>query len=52
MSKLTRIFLCVLAAFLAVSFLHVWLNIGFDRLPFSGAAVKKETFRVGFLPVT
>ena len=52
MSKLTRIFLCVLAAFLAVSFLHVWLNIGFDRLPFSRAAVKKESFRVGFLPVT
>jgi hypothetical protein len=51
-SKLTRIFLWVLAAFLALSFLHVWLNIGFDRLPFSGAAVKKETFRVGFLPVT
>jgi hypothetical protein len=52
MSKLTRIFICVLAAFLAVTFLHVWLNIGFDRLPFPGAAVKKESFRVGFLPVT
>jgi len=51
MSKGLRLSLGVLAAFLCLSFLHVWLNIGFDKLGlFSDES--EESFRVGFLPVT
>jgi hypothetical protein len=51
MSKGIRIVLIVLLAFLSISILHVWLNIGFDKLGFTQTA-QAETFRVGFLPVT
>jgi hypothetical protein len=51
MSKGIRIVLIVLLAFLSISILHVWLNVGFDKLGFTRTA-QAETFRVGFLPVT
>ncbi len=54
MSKGFKIIFGVLIMFGALTALHVWLNIGFENLPlaksFSGKA--KNTFRVGFLPVT
>ncbi len=51
MSKFSRLVLSVFVAFLGLSLLHVWLNIGFDKLGFT-ADQRAETFRVGFLPVT
>jgi hypothetical protein len=51
MSKGIRIVMLVLAAYLSISILHGWLNIGFDKLGFT-RTTKAETFRVGFLPVT
>ncbi|HYY99406.1 MAG TPA: hypothetical protein VE642_12470 [Pyrinomonadaceae bacterium] len=51
MSKGLRLSLGVLAAFLCLSFLHVWLNIGFDKFGLF-ADKSEEAFRVGFLPVT
>ena len=51
MSKGKRIILGVLAGFVAISVLHVWLNIGFEHFrPVSGAGVASK--RVGYLPVT
>jgi hypothetical protein len=55
MSKLTKVVLGVLAATLALSFIHAWLNLGFD--PLRAVGLKQEEaaesrFRVGFLPVT
>jgi hypothetical protein len=41
----------VLAAFIAVTFLHVWLNIGFEKLGFVSKS-DESSFRVGFIPVT
>jgi hypothetical protein len=52
MSKGMKIVLLVLAMFLGISILHVWLNIGFDKLGFGGRKQDETTFRVGFLPVT
>ena len=51
MSKFSRLVLGVFAAFLGLSFLHIWLNIGFGKLGFT-AGQRAATFRVGFLPVT
>jgi len=51
MSKGLRLSLGVLAAFLCLSVLHVWLNVGFEKFGlFSEEA--EASFRVGFLPVT
>ena len=55
MSKWNKIVSGVFAAFLLVTFLHVWLNIGFDKIPLANflyGSPKEATFRVGFLPVT
>ena len=52
MSRGLRLVVVVLAAFLGISFLHVWLNIGFEKLGLSTADKRAEAFRVGFLPVT
>jgi hypothetical protein len=51
MPKGLRIVTLVTLAFMTISILHVWLNIGFDKL---GLTTQKAeaSFRVGFLPVT
>lgn len=52
MSKGLRLVLCVIAAFLGLSLLHVWLNIGFRKFNFFGGGRANAAIRVGFLPVT
>ena len=52
MSKGLKIILTVIAIFIGISILHVWLNIGFDKLGFGKRAEDEASFRVGFLPVT
>lgn len=49
MSAVYKVLLGVLAFVATISGLHVWLNIGWDRLL---AGRTDENFRVGFLPVT
>jgi hypothetical protein len=52
MSKGMRIVVGVFTAFVTLSLLHVWLNIGFDKFYFTAAKNIEQSFRVGFLPVT
>jgi NitT/TauT family transport system substrate-binding protein len=52
MSKGLKIGFGVLFAFVTLSFLHVWLNIGLAKLGLKGAEETEKSFRVGFLPVT
>jgi hypothetical protein len=52
MSKGKKIILGVLAGFLCISLLHVWLNIGFDKFMPARAGVAQNSVRVGYLPVT
>ena len=52
MSKGLKITLAVLVSFFALTFLHLWLNIGFDKLGWTKSEKAANTFRVGFLPVT
>jgi hypothetical protein len=52
MSKGLKIVLAVAALYLGLSFLHVWINIGFDKFLPSREAQAESSFRVGFLPVT
>jgi hypothetical protein len=52
MSKGLKIIIVVLAAFAGISFLHVWLNIGFGKLGFGSSEGAEMSLRVGFLPVT
>ncbi|HEV2707575.1 MAG TPA: hypothetical protein VGV59_16780 [Pyrinomonadaceae bacterium] len=52
MSKGLRLVLGVFVAFLGLSLLHVWLNIGFQKFNFFAASQTKTSLRVGFLPVT
>ncbi|HWS55884.1 MAG TPA: hypothetical protein VN228_17220 [Pyrinomonadaceae bacterium] len=52
MNKFLKVIAGVLAAFVCLSALHLWLNVGY--VPFAGAfgGEEDESFRVGFLPVT
>ena len=52
MSKWKKLLSGLLASFLCLALLHVWLNIGFDKLGLGWTDDEKNTFRVGFLPVT
>ena len=52
MSKGVRIITGMLAAFAGISFLHIWLNIGFEKLGFKSSDKSEASLRVGFLPVT
>jgi hypothetical protein len=52
MSKGLRVVLAVLAGFLCISLLHVWLNIGFEKLAIVGTKRGSSSLRVGYLPVT
>lgn len=49
MTKFLKLMAVVLAAFVCLSGLHLWLNVGY--VPFGGGEAR-ESFRVGFLPVT
>lgn len=52
MSKMSKLTCCVLLAFSAITVLHVYLNIGFDKLRLGAAGREANSLRVGFLPVT
>ena len=52
MSKGLKLVLGVFAAFLGLSFLHAWLNIGLEKFNFLGGQQAHASVRVGFLPVT
>lgn len=52
MSKGIKIVSGVLGTFLVIAALHVWLNIGFEKIGFNAANAKRGSIRVGFLPVT
>ena len=52
MSKGLKITLVVLVSFFSLTFLHLWLNVGFDKLGWTRSESATNTFRVGFLPVT
>ncbi|HWS85813.1 MAG TPA: hypothetical protein VN282_02390 [Pyrinomonadaceae bacterium] len=52
MSKKWRIVVGIIAAYLVVSFLHAWLNIGLSKFMPTSAQADTKSFRVGFLPVT
>lgn len=52
MSKGTKIGSGMLGGFLALSVLHVWLNIGFENLGLWRSEDAAAAVRVGFLPVT
>lgn len=52
MSKGMKIAVTVLTAFFGLSFLHIWLNIGFEKFRWKGKEAPESSFRVGFLPVT
>lgn len=54
MSQIKKIFLASICLLLILSFLHLWLNVGFDRLGLTKNAgvAKMEQIKVGFLPVT
>lgn len=56
MSRRLRAVLYAVVTLTSLTVLHVWLNIGFDRLGIGGQrvneAVAQESFKVGFLPVT
>ena len=52
MSQPLKIVLVLIAAFLGITVLHVWLNIGFDKLGLKTHGSPASVFRVGYLPVT
>ena len=53
MSKRLKIMLSVVGVVAALGVLHIWQNVGFEKLGLGGAKkAGEENFRVGFLPVT
>ena len=55
MSKLSKVALGAVGVALGLTFLHAWLNLGFDPLRKLGlrqAVAEEVRFKVGFLPVT
>jgi hypothetical protein len=52
MTKNSKLIGGVLLAFAIISLLHLWLNIGFDKLGFGSSERAENSLRVGFLPVT
>lgn len=52
MRKGLKLTLLVGAGYLGISLLHLWLNIGFDKLGFAASRSAEAPMRVGFLPVT
>lgn len=55
MSKLSKVALGAVGVALTLTFLHAWLNLGFDplrKLGLKKEVVEEARFRVGFLPVT
>jgi hypothetical protein len=56
-SKPTKILIGILIGFISISMLHIWLNIGFNKLRIVQTMQNKpqkdnKELRVGFLPVT
>lgn len=52
MSKGLKLASGVFVAFLGLSFLHAWLNIGLQKFNFFSGRQANASVRVGFLPVT
>lgn len=56
MSKLSKVVLGVVGAWVALAAVHAWLNLGISPASLFGAKPKgvaeEARFRVGFLPVT
>lgn len=56
MSKLTKVALGSVGFWLGLTFLHAWLNLGFEPSRLLDGKTKgvaqEARFRVGFLPVT
>jgi len=52
MSKGVKIIVSLLTTYAALAFLHIWLNVGFDKLAVGGSSQAESPRRVGFLPVT
>ncbi len=56
MGKSARAVLYTVVTLTSLTVLHVWLNVGFDRLGIGGSGINEvsaqESFKVGFLPVT
>jgi hypothetical protein len=55
MNKLAKVCLYTIMAVVVIAVLHVWQNVGFDRLMpkwLSRSEAETTTFKVGFLPVT
>jgi len=52
MTKGKRIISAILVGYAGMAFLHLWLNIGFERLGLGNSEHAAQTLRVGFLPVT
>ena len=55
MNKLSKFCLYTLMAVAALTVLHIWQNIGFERITpkwLTGSKAEAATFKVGFLPVT
>jgi len=52
MCKMSKVVGGVLLAFFFISLLHVYLNIGFDKLRPGSSRREANAQRVGFLPVT
>lgn len=52
MSKGIKITASLLTAYATLAFLHIWLNVGFDKLGLGASDQMEAPRRVGFLPVT
>ena len=52
MSKNYRIVGLALVTYLGIASLHLWLNIGWEKLGLFRSSKTEASFRVGFLPVT
>jgi hypothetical protein len=54
MNKLSKLCVYIMTAIVALTVLHIWQNIGFERIrPKWLSGGEAETiFKVGFLPVT
>lgn len=52
MSKAWRWALLVLGMYAGLTALHLWLNVGLDKIPFLRGMKAHASYRVGYLPVT
>ncbi len=52
MGNRSGIILTAVAALAGITGLHVWQNVGFDKVGLSSTKKTQAAMRVGFLPVT